>query len=78
LYKAVYHESKRRQLTHWYAVMTKGLIILLNRFGFKFHPIGDPVDYHGIRTPYLGEIQKIEEEVEAQKPEIYGEFTRGL
>ena len=78
LYKAVYHESKRRQLTHWYAVMTKGLIILLNRFGFHFHPIGDSVDYHGIRTPYLGEIQKIEEEVEAQKPEIYGEFTRGL
>ncbi len=78
LYKAVYHESKRRKLTHWYAVMTKGLIILLNRFAFKFHAIGDPVDYHGIRTAYMGDILKIEEEVLAQKPEIYEEFTKGL
>jgi len=78
LYKAVYHESKRRRLTHWYAVMTKGLVILLNRFGIRFQAIADPVDYHGIRTPYLGEIQKIEQEVSDEKPEIYKEFIEGL
>ena len=59
LYKAIYHESKRRNITHWYAVMTKGLYILLKRFGIDFEPIGQPVDYHGIRTPYLGDIKKI-------------------
>ena len=58
--------------------MTKGLIILLNRFGFRFEQIGDPVDYHGIRAPYMGEIQKIEEEVMAQKPGVYEQFTKGL
>jgi len=78
LYKAVYHESKRRRLTHWYAVMTKGLVLLLNRYGIRFRAIADPVDYHGIRTPYLGEIQKIEQEVSDEKPEIYKEFTEGL
>jgi N-acyl-L-homoserine lactone synthetase len=78
LYKAVYHESKRRQLTHWYAVMTKGLVILLNKYGIRFQAIGDPVDYHGIRTPYLGEIRKIEQEVSDNKPEVYKEFTRDL
>ncbi|GBE41831.1 autoinducer synthetase [bacterium BMS3Bbin09] len=78
LYKAVYHESKRRQLTHWYAVMTKGLVILLNRYGIRFQAIGDPVDYHGIRTPYLGEINKIEQEVSDEKPETYKELTEGL
>ena len=78
LYKAVYHESKRRSLTHWYAVMTKGLVTLLNRYGIRFQAIADPVDYHGIRTPYLGEIQKIEQEVSDEKPEIFKEFTEGL
>lgn len=78
LYKAVYHESKRRQLTHWYAVMTKGLVILLKRYGIRFRAIGGPADYHGIRTPYLGDIQKIEQEVAEEKPEIYKEFTEGL
>ncbi len=78
LYKAVYHESKRRRLTHWYAVMTKGLVTLLNRYGIRFQAIAEPVDYHGIRTPYLGEIQKIEQEVSDEKPEIYKEFTEGL
>jgi len=78
LYKAIYHESKRRGLTHWYAVMTKGLFIMLKKFGFNFQPIGDPVDYHGIRTPYLGEIKKIEQEVLNTNPELYEEFTKDL
>ena len=78
LYKAVYHESKRRRLTHLYAVMTKGLVILLKRYGIRFRAIAEPVDYHGIRTPYLGKIQKIEQEVLEEKPEIYKEFTAGL
>lgn len=78
LYKAIYQESKRRQLTHWYAVMTKGLVLLLNRYEIRFQPIGEPVDYHGIRTPYLGEIRKIEQEVSDKKPELYTELTKGL
>ena len=76
LYKAIYHESKRRNITHWYAVMTKGLYILLKRFGIDFKPIGQPVDYHGIRTPYLGDIKKIEHEVSIKNPKLYEEFTR--
>ena len=78
LYKAIYHESKRRNITHWYAVMTKGLYILLKRFGIDFEPIGQPVDYHGIRTPYLGDIKKIEHEVSIKNPELYEEFTRAI
>lgn len=78
LYKAVYHESRRRGLTHWYAVMTRGLVILLGRYGIRFKAVGEPVDYHGIRTPYLGEIKTIEREVAEAKPEIYKEFTEKL
>ncbi len=78
LFTAVYRESKRRGLTHWYAIMTKGLVILLKKFGIRFQAMGDPVDFHGIRTPYMGEIRKIEEEVSKEHPEIYEEFIRGL
>jgi len=78
LYKAVYQESKRRGLTHWYAVMTKGIVTLLNRFGFCFEAIGDPVDYNGIRTPYLTEIAKFEQDMEARNPELYEELTKNL
>ena len=78
LYKALYYESKEREITHWYAVMTKGLDALLRKLGINFQPIGEPVDYHGIRTPYLGEIKKIEQEVSKSKPELYKEFTQNL
>jgi len=78
LYKAIYQESKRRKITHWYAVMTKGIVILLNKFGFIFKEIGDPVDYHGIRTPYLGDIEKIEQEIMQEHPELYEELNRDL
>ena len=76
LYRAVYKESKQRNLTHWYSFMTKGILTLLNSFGLEFREIGDPVDFHGIRTPYLGEIEKIEHAIEVKNPELYEEFTR--
>ncbi len=78
LYKAIYRESKRRNITHWYAVMTKGIVILLNKFGFIFKEIGDPVDYHGIRTPYLGDVEKIEQEIMQEHPELYEELNKNL
>jgi hypothetical protein len=51
---------------------------LLNKFGFKFQAIGDPVDYHGIRTPYLGKIEEIEQEMSSRNPQLYEEFTNDL
>ncbi|RJQ53787.1 MAG: GNAT family N-acetyltransferase [Nitrospiraceae bacterium] len=78
LYKALYIESRRRQMTHWYAIMTKGIVTLLEKFGVQFKAIGDPVDYHGIRTPYLGELRKMEEEMSNRDPELYKEFINGL
>jgi N-acyl-L-homoserine lactone synthetase len=78
LYKAIYHESKRRQITHWYSLMTKGIMLLMSKFGFKFQEIGDPVDYYGIRTPYLGKLQEIEQGISSMSPELYEEFAVDL
>lgn len=78
LYKAMYQESRRRNITHWYAVMTKGVVILLNKFGFIFKEIGDPVDYHGIRTPYMADLGQVEQEIMQEYPELYEELNKGL
>lgn len=71
LYRAMYQESKRREISHWYSIMTKGIAILLQKFGFSFEPIGDPVDFRGIRTPYLAVIEKIEQELSVSSPSLY-------
>ena len=74
----MYVESKRIGLTHWYAVMAKGLFILLKRMGIIFKPIGPETDYHGLRTPYLGVIAEIEEEASRLNPELFNEFQEAL
>lgn len=74
LYKCIYKESKKRGLTHWYAVMGKGLYLLLKRFSIPFVPIGPEVDYHGLRTSYVSCIEDIERAVLTQNPELYSYF----
>ena len=61
-----------------YAFMTKGILALLNKLSFDFKAIGDPVDYHGIRTPCLGEIEKITERLSVNNPELYAEFNSNI
>ena len=78
IYKAIYRESKKRGITQWYAVMAKGLYILLMKLGINFQPVGDPVDYYGIRTPYLCDIKKIEHDISVKNQKLYEEFTEGL
>jgi N-acyl amino acid synthase of PEP-CTERM/exosortase system len=74
LYKCIYRNSNKRGITHWYAVMGKGLYILLKRLRITFSPVGPEVDYHGLRTPYLGCIEDIEREVSTYNPELYKNF----
>ena len=78
LYKELYLESKRRGLVCWYAVMAKGLYILLYRLGMVFRPIGPEVEYHGKRRPYMANIEEIEKEVARKRPEIFKNFTNGF
>jgi N-acyl amino acid synthase of PEP-CTERM/exosortase system len=78
LYKRIYIESKKMGLTHWYTVMSKGLHTLLGRLGIIFRPIGPEQYYHGLRTPYLGEIEEIENNVKRLNPAFYEEATAEL
>ncbi len=74
LFKAVYRESKKREITHLYAAMTKGLFILISKLNINFQAIGNLVDYHGMRTPYMGDIEKIESEISIKNPGLYSDF----
>ncbi len=58
LYQCIYQESLRLGLKHWYGVMVKGLSGLLRRWGVFWEAIGEPVEYHGLRIPYIADIEK--------------------
>jgi len=66
LYQCVIYESRKRELTHWYAVMVKGLWCLLRRWGFFWVPIGPEVEYHGLRGPYVISIAEAEQRMNPQ------------
>ena len=70
LYLSIYSDSKRMGLTHWYAVMAKGLYIILKRWGILFKQVGPAKDYHGIRAPYLVSIDSLERVLEQTNPEL--------
>jgi N-acyl amino acid synthase of PEP-CTERM/exosortase system len=76
LYLLLYRDSKERGLTHWYAVMTKGLYLILKRWGIPFHQIGAAKDYHGLRAPYLVSIETVEQTLERKNPDLITEARR--
>ncbi|RQW85132.1 MAG: PEP-CTERM/exosortase system-associated acyltransferase [Geobacter sp.] len=78
LYTCMYMESARLGLTHWYAVMAKGLRILLRRMSIQLLPIGPEVEYHGLRVPYLGTIADILKNVSAEKAEFFTECQKSV
>ncbi len=40
-------------LTHGFTMMEPRLAVLLSRMGIRFDRVGRPMEYHGIRAPYL-------------------------
>ena len=78
LFKELYQVSKRLGITHWYMITEKKLWYALKRFDFIFRQIGEPVDYHGIRIPYLGIIEEIEQNLMNKHLDFYKNFLVGL
>jgi N-acyl amino acid synthase of PEP-CTERM/exosortase system len=59
LFVAIVRMSAEHNITHWYAVMDESLLRLLGRFGIDFAPIGDLVDYHGLRQPCFRSVDEV-------------------
>ena len=78
LYQVMYHESRRKGLTHWYMITEPKLFYALKTYGFPFRQIGDPVWYHGNRTPYLGIVKEIEKSLMKNHPEMLKTMLTGL
>jgi N-acyl amino acid synthase of PEP-CTERM/exosortase system len=78
LYTCMYMESASLGLTHWYAVMAKGLRILLRRMSIQLTPIGPEVEYHGLRVPYLGTIADILKNVSEERAEFFMECQKAV
>ncbi len=70
IYLLLYQESLRLGLTHWYAVMARGLHVTLGRWGIEFQQIGPAQDYHGVRAPYLLSIDDLTRSIAARNPEL--------
>ena len=59
LLRCLAQESMERGISHLYAVMARGLPIILAREKIFFLQIGPEKDYHGLRAPYLGVIKDV-------------------
>ncbi|OHB25378.1 MAG: hypothetical protein A2X84_09130 [Desulfuromonadaceae bacterium GWC2_58_13] len=59
LLRRLAHEVVTKDITHLYAVMARGLPILLARKKIFFSQIGPEREYHGFRAPYIGAVGDI-------------------
>ena len=78
LYQLIYHVSKRLGLTHWYMITEEKIFNSAKKFGFLFYQIGEPVEYHGLRLPYLGNINDLEQKLLRDDPFLFRMMLRGL
>lgn len=78
LYKLIWQTSKRLGLTHWYMISEKKLWTALFRFGLLFRQIGEPVDYHGLRIPYMISLAEFENHLCQHNPSLYQMFLEDL
>ena len=70
IYMMIYRESIKLELTHWCAVMAKGLYVILARWGIPFHQVGPEKEYHGVRAPYVLSIKELETNLEKKNPDL--------
>ena len=56
LCQEIYQETESRGITHWGALMEKGLWGLLRIYGIKMKCVGPDVDFFGPVRPYIGSV----------------------
>ncbi len=78
LYKIIYQTSKRLGITHWYMITENKIYTILRKFGFVFHQVGKPINYHGLRAPCFGIVMEIERELADKNPRMLMTMLDGL
>jgi len=75
LFAAIVQLSAQHGVGHWYAVMEPSLFRLLTRFGIVFTPIGDPIDYHGLRQACFGAADQVLAGIWRRRPDVWRLIT---
>ncbi|WP_394707101.1 PEP-CTERM/exosortase system-associated acyltransferase [uncultured Desulfobacter sp.] len=78
LYQVMLHESLRQGLTYWYMITEKKIFYALKKYGFLFHQIGEPVQYHGERIPYFADIHELLVNLKQTDAGMYNFLLAGL
>lgn len=78
LYITLYRECKTMGLTHLFTIMSKGLHMILKRWGIIFEQIGPARDHHGLRAPYLISIADIERSLLRNNPALLYEARQAI
>jgi N-acyl amino acid synthase of PEP-CTERM/exosortase system len=61
LYREMYRHSRDNGVRYWYAAMESSLALSLCKMGFKFVPIGPSTDYYGSVTPFIADLNELNE-----------------
>lgn len=79
LMSMVYKMSHQHGITQSCAVMEPSLLRMLGKLGLHFKPVGEPVEYHGLRQfAYIKSSEMIEQLLE-ERPDVLEVITeRGL
>lgn len=77
LFRSLCRLSAQAGLTHWVAVMEAPFLRLIDRFGFKFEPLGEPVEFHGLRQPCVGRIDAMLARIYTKRRDVWEFMTDG-
>ncbi|CAN5867017.1 hypothetical protein BH11PSE12_BH11PSE12_06660 [soil metagenome] len=61
LYREMYRHSRQNGIRFWYAAMERSLARSLDKMGFRFVPIGPQTDYYGPVTPFIVDLDELNE-----------------
>lgn len=61
LYREMYRYSRQNGIRYWYAAMERSLARSLDKMGFRFVPIGPQTDYYGPVTPFIVDLDELNE-----------------
>lgn len=75
LFRAIIYMSRLYGVEYWYANMEPSLIRLLARTGINFTPVGPLVEYHGLRQPCIGVVEKILDDIHNSRYEVWQFIT---
>ena len=67
--------TARHGITHWCAMMEPKLLRMLSTLGIYFEPIGEPVEYHGLRQPCYCIVDTMLTRVRLERPDYWDVLT---